>query len=74
MSTKEDFAVNCKMVSRYLKPLLFNLNPIYIEAELVKTSQKEYVVITRNDGAEIPIEVTDQAASDIVKTVLQELF
>lgn len=75
MSTEEVFAGNCKTVKRYLKPLLYNLNPIYIEADLVKTSAgKEYVIITRQDGEELPIEVTDQAASDIVKIVMNELF
>ncbi len=75
MSKKDIFAVNCKMVTRYLKPLLFNLNPIYIHAELVTTSKgREYVMVVRQDGEEIPIDVTEQAASDIVKTVMNELF
>lgn len=75
MSTKAIFADNCKMVSRYLKPLLYNLNPIYIHAELVTTSKgKEYVMVVRQDEIEIPIEVTEQAASDIVKIVMNELF
>lgn len=75
MNLAEDFAFNCKMVSRYLKPLLYNLNSIYIDAELVRSqSGNELIFITRQDGEEIPIIVTGKTPAEIVKTVLNELF
>lgn len=75
MNIAEDFEVKCKLVERYLKPLLYNLNAIYIDAELVRSkSGNELIFITRQDGEEIPIIVTDKAPAEIVKTVLNELF
>lgn len=75
MNLAEDFAVKCKKVEKYLKPLLYKLNSIYIDAELVKSqSGNELIFITRQDGEEIPIIVTGQTSAEIVKTVLNELF
>lgn len=75
MSSNEVFADNCKMVKRYLLPLLYNLSPIYIDIDLVKTkTKKEYIVVTRQDGEEVQIEVTDKPAADIVKMVMDKLF
>lgn len=76
MNTADDFAVKCKMVERYLKPLLFNLDAIYINAKLVRSNsgQKEWLFIKRQDNEEIIIDVKGKSSPEIVKTVLNELF
>lgn len=75
MNRSEIIAENSKMVKRYLKPLLYSLNAIYINAEFVTTSKgKEYVIVCREDGEEIPVEVTEKTKPQIVSTVLQKVF
>ncbi len=74
MTPEEIRADKAKMVKRYIKPLIYNLNPIYIDAEFVHSpSGKEYVVLSRQDDDIQPIKVTDLSKGQIAVTVIERV-
>lgn len=75
MYTQNDLNENNKFVNRYVKPLIYNICPAFVEAELVTvvSKKKNCVVLTTEDGNNIFVDVTDMPKDKLAIEVLKEV-